>query len=414
MKTGLHIQDWVTGAEDYVMAAKPPLIKVMVNDIEPLKRYKEEVGGFVAVRAHFSAIGLPGEPTFDRPEEQGDAWAEALLPWLEPIRPYTDLVILSNEAGQGNARGTDSIIGRHAVFDGVATLNLHREGYKVGGGAFSVGNPPGTGEGLRANWNQYGAALDYIDVLVLHEYGAPSMMVEADQTWRCLRFQRVIDILDSLEARKVPILIGECGIDWGVLGHPLTGWRGHGDYGISSTTPQDYIAQLQWYNQHLEAEPRILGATIFNVGYQDWQSFEVRGLAELKDWMAEASKVPTNIVIPPTIIPFRAPAEAPANSPADQHYRLGAGSRDWVASLPNLTGAPLEDEGYHHDDPMDPREISFTRTEQGTMTWFKKTGAQFYYHEDSDTLYRKSRHTGAFEKPTGWESLRPGGLEAGE
>jgi hypothetical protein len=400
----------VPGAEDLVMAARPPLIKVMVNNPHILRRYKEEVGGFIAIRAHFSAIGLPGEPTFDNPEVEAMAWVEALLPWLEPVRPYTDLVILSNEAGQGNGEGTDTILARHATFDIVAAQRLNEHGYKVGGGAFSVGNPPGVGPALVANWRMYSQALEYIDALVLHEYGAPSMDVLDDQTWRCLRFQRVINILDNLGARPVPILIGECGIDWGVLGHPLTGWQGDQSRNIAATSPNDYITQLKWYDSRLEVEPRILGATIFNIGYEDWKSFDVRGLAELKDWMwAESLLTDGEPIVLPNLpypdSPIPPEGSAPQPQDMDDTYNLGEGVEEWVTTFPQLTGKPLEPERYHHDNPTDPREVSYTRTEHGTAIWFKKTGAQFFYEEDSDILYRKNRQTGEFEEEAGWEPI---------
>jgi len=143
------------------------------------------------------------------------------------------------------------------------TLTLHRAGLKAAVGGFSTGTPD------IALWPFFYPALEYADALHLHEYDAPSM--RRLSSWLCGRFVRVYKMLPP-ELRK-PMIISECGVDGGVLGHGRAGWKRYLDASA-------YMADLAWYDRlmksHSDRWP-ILGAAIFCSGGFGWDSYSVDG-----------------------------------------------------------------------------------------------------------------------------------------
>jgi hypothetical protein len=66
----------------------------------------------------------------------------------------------------------------------------------------------------------------------------------------------------------VPILITECGMDWG--GGQNDGFRGQG------VSVADYTLQLARYRDLLATDPRVKGATVFTYGHTgDWGAFDI-------------------------------------------------------------------------------------------------------------------------------------------
>ena len=151
------------------------------------------------------------------------------------------------------------------------TRLMHAAGRRVIAGCFSVG------------WPDVGHAPEFADMLVeadylgLREYGAPAMW--DNQGWHCLRYRHTIQELRDVGARVPPIIIGECGIDGGVLGRTTAG-RGWKSY----DTRDGYKEQLAWYDDELAKDPEVACATTFVSGpNQDWVDFDVD--EELARWI---------------------------------------------------------------------------------------------------------------------------------
>lgn len=143
------------------------------------------------------------------------------------------------------------------------TRLMHVIGRRVIVGCFSVG------------WSDVGHAPEFADMLAeadyfgLREYSAPAMW--DNETWRCLRYRRTVKELQDAKARIPPIIIGECGIDGGVLDDESRGrgWR-------SYATRGQYEQQLAWYDERLCEDALVWCATPFVSGpTEQWRDFDV-------------------------------------------------------------------------------------------------------------------------------------------
>jgi len=115
----------------------------------------------------------------------------------------------------------------------------------------------------------------------VHEYGAPSVL-DGDG-WYTLRYRRTIAELGF----EVPVFVGECGIDWGVVpGQKPTGWQSHAgwaypeQYGlpVGVMNEERYWRQLSAYDDELCADSYVVAATPFvTCPTSDWRTFDFHG-----------------------------------------------------------------------------------------------------------------------------------------
>lgn len=165
-------------------------------------------------------------------------------------------------------RQDDPLIAAYAADTIRSARLLSQRGFRVSVGHFSVTWPKLTG--LHA----FEPALDEADYLDLHEYGAPSVLTNWG-AWagRCTRVWAVLpwDIKTRLK-----IIIGEVGIDYGVVGETLSGWRSHG-----GTPAAEYARQLREAADRYP--PWVAAAFIYCAGgIYGWQSFDVQGVPEIE------------------------------------------------------------------------------------------------------------------------------------
>ena len=140
---------------------------------------------------------------------------------------------------------------------------MHRYGYRVVVGNFSERNPA---DGTIC---EFAAMLDEADYLGVHCYGAPTMRNNAEGL--ALRYRRLIAELKAAGVRVPPILIGECGVDLGIVGLGRKGWQKapHADWGR-------YRDDLVWYDGELRKDPEVVGGFVFTAAAsKDWKTFEI-------------------------------------------------------------------------------------------------------------------------------------------
>ena len=136
-------------------------------------------------------------------------------------------------------------------------------GRRTIGGCFSVGWPD---IGHAREFRNMCAVVDYLG---LREYGAPAMWDNAG--WHCLRYRRTIQELRDVGARVPLIIIGECGIDGGVLGRTTAG-RGWKSY----ATRAQFKEQLAWFDDEICEDDEVECATTFVSGpNRDWVDFDI-------------------------------------------------------------------------------------------------------------------------------------------
>ena len=116
-------------------------------------------------------------------------------------------------------------------------------------------------------------ALDYIG---LHEYSAPTMQHSAGHL--CLRYRQTY--AQWKPHSPPPLLIGECGIDGGVISQPRKGWK-------TFANESQFANQLEWYSTELERDDFVEAAFIFTSGpHQDWVDFDFN--EHLSGWLCDA------------------------------------------------------------------------------------------------------------------------------
>jgi len=203
----------------------------------------------------------PDEETNDmiRRESSG---AREFADWILPLcakRPWLWAVEGPNEPQPMADRGF-----RLALAEFSAKLGdiLHSEGVRFVGLNLSVGWPD------IGHAPDLGPALAHMDYVGLHEYSAPAMW--DGKGYYCLRYRQTIKEWDNGGFAIPPIIIGETGIDGGVLGQTYAkkGWA-------EFTDKDGYLKQLAWYSGELDKDQIVEAATIFTVCSWDWHSFDI-------------------------------------------------------------------------------------------------------------------------------------------
>ena len=163
----------------------------------------------------------------------------------------------------------------YGQFEAERVRQMAAYGFKCAVGNFSAGSPP------LEQWDDFFPALQaagqHGGVLALHEYSAPTMNHAYDpasgEGWTTLRYRKVYRHVVPPDLH-VPIVITETGID-GLVGAdrpgpPGAGWQEFIDYWKTQPLDPDaiwaYMDQLQWYDEELQKDEVVVGATIFIAG----------------------------------------------------------------------------------------------------------------------------------------------------
>jgi hypothetical protein len=145
------------------------------------------------------------------------------------------------------------------------------------------------------------AAKAHQGLLGLHEYSCPWMWWmtgdhqlnpdedEGDTGWTTLRYRKVYrQHLNPHGLGDVPLVITECGIDPLVNPKPPAAggggtWKHLGAYWAATNNEPDkadyYFRQLVWYDEELQKDDFVVGATVFTWGSfgAPWSDFDVAG-----------------------------------------------------------------------------------------------------------------------------------------
>lgn len=158
-----------------------------------------------------------------------------------------------------------------------------------------VGWPGNDGEGHPPIWGPFKPAIAAMlpgDYLGLHEYWAGNGPDENWKWWAGRFTQCPYD---------VPMLITECGVDFGVAGLGGNGWLSQ--Y-MPGATPADkaakYVSDLRRYEELVRTDGRVIGACIFthDGAPADWWSFDTRH-PEFTARLLDYTNTMTNIPLPP-------------------------------------------------------------------------------------------------------------------
>lgn len=249
----------------------------------------------------------------------------ALNAWEGPNEPVF---------GQAGDPANERALAWYAAFEAERLRLLADRGLRGVIGNFATGNPD------LPLWPAFlpavAAARQYQGYLGLHEYSSPWMwwltgsyqtancdnrpdfVGEGDTGYLTLRYRKVYrTYLEPQGLGDVPLVITECGLD--SIGAVCPGqtsgpWKRHMDFwrqhnGVTDPIdywrgperdPERYYAeQLAWYDQQLQQDPYVVGATIFTVGNMGgWDQFDIaetRVLRQVVDYVRSQRDVPAPV-----------------------------------------------------------------------------------------------------------------------
>lgn len=265
---GAHVNMTVGGLPETIAEWKPPLVVLLDHS-----DVWHDVKAAAPKTTFVGRLMLGSEPDFNNPELNPIAAArdhcDKVLPWAERMGDTYSFWQGVNEPTIGSPEAMQ----RCAAFDTERARIMHGHGHRVVVGTFSVGNPH------LPYWQDFlpalEAAREYEGALALHEYGWPTLDHEAD--WYLLRHRKVYDGEPDHgwagfpeHLKTLPLLITESGLDGLIEQHPPRGWQ------VLYTADQ-YLAQLDWYDQELWRDPYVIGSAIYCCAPPDpqWATYDI-------------------------------------------------------------------------------------------------------------------------------------------
>lgn len=281
-KLGVHI-NFITEADamrDFILNARPVVVKTLHHDASFWGEIKAEYPELLLIGRRFVENQRLSNPT-----KEAETIARRIL------NMGTAHIC---DAWEGYNEVSRSKLKQLCRFDRRLAELLHNEGLKYVAGSWSVGVPD------IPDWRKPEMldALRVADYVGLHEYCAPSMddprgFDPPGTGWFTLRYRQVWGVISSELENPPKILITECGIDSGACHWDpgaQGGWR-------SFTDAQGYLEQLIWYDQNLQQDNYVVGATIFCWGTLDptWDTFDLSGemVSLLANYLKEQAGPPT-------------------------------------------------------------------------------------------------------------------------
>jgi hypothetical protein len=190
----------------------------------------------------------------------------------------------------------------YAAFEAERVKQMDALGWKCCIGNFATGTPP------LEQWANFVPALQAAQkqgsCLGLHEYSAPVMQFgygryqldssgdSGDEGWYTLRYRKAYRHHIPADLR-VPLIITECGVDGLIQPRPGpagAGWRDFTRYWKQDNIAPDgitgYLDQLTWYDEELQKDDYVIGATIYVAGGgESGNSYELSGdMADKLAW----------------------------------------------------------------------------------------------------------------------------------
>lgn len=294
-KLGLVVRSFSSPQIVQVIEAGQPKVVKIIDDLGPAGVVKERspdslVVGRVGLDYDFLSLHAKVNRSADRHA------ASFIAKNLNKLKahPSVDYWEGYNEPVIGSA----DLMAEYAAFEAERVKQMAALGYKCCIGNFATGTPP------LELWASFLPALEAArengGCLGLHEYSAPTMQFgygryqldpagdSGDEGWYTLRYRKVYRHHIPAELH-IPLVMTECGIDGLVEPRPGpegAGWRDFGKYWKQNNIAPDgvtgYLDQLTWYDQELQKDDYVIGATIYATGAD---SYDVLGdMAEKLAW----------------------------------------------------------------------------------------------------------------------------------
>ena len=251
---------------EYMLALQPAVVKIMDGGPPDYQWVRLNLPGSLVIARDWAL----SEQKSDMLADPAGTGARHAREWSEKVahlgfQPDNTLVLGINEPAVWDPGVIPALVSYTVAFlDG-----CRQHGLRGGALQLSVGWPANTGAGTAPSWAPFAGVEAAIrrgnHALVLHEYWALNGPGE-NWGWWGGRFMKC--------PWDVPIIIGECGVDLGVVQDPATlpgnrGWQGN----VSAAT---FAQQCGDYMRRCQSDPRFFAGTIFETDYAsgEWQSFD--------------------------------------------------------------------------------------------------------------------------------------------
>lgn len=267
---GLHVNAWLGGASDDVAVAGCHL-KVLNTalDFGKIADWRARNPDALLVYREVFPDGSDERDTIGRTDRLARN-AERLLPYGVIVEtPWNE---------QMQAR---DLLALHRDLTCHSVMLLRSRGFdRIAVGHFSVQWP------RVADLSLFLPAIHAADYYSCHTYGAPNIWDDWERNVG--HALAVAEIVKAQTGRDT--LLTEFGIDRGVLGENLAGYR------ASGLTASQYADQLRWAGHRLPACVRA--AFVFCCGqFGDWASFDVAGERPIRDLLNERWGLPVDFVL---------------------------------------------------------------------------------------------------------------------
>lgn len=284
-KLGIHLIDRFTPGAQEIVAQGPRVIKILdlgADMLAAARAYKAaHPDGRVVLRIYTTLrYGRGSDPV----AAADDFWARGLWPPLSALtaadRALIDYLEGPNEQEAYPAWDSTADAAWFARFWVQLIGHMAAAGFRPCPGSIPVGNPPGSIDDMNARIEAFTPALYAAQAnggaWSYHAYTPIFSQDVGFQNWYALRYRFFYGYLRQAHPDlSLPMILTEGGFDAG--GNPVTdGWQAQEDKG-------QYIPWLMWFDQQLRQDPYILGVTLFQIGTQNWPSFD---LEPISDWMA--------------------------------------------------------------------------------------------------------------------------------
>lgn len=215
---------------------RPPVIKLRNVSKEYVAEVRQEVGPDCLIVIRFE---------FDEPKVSGDP-RQAAREWFE--RRRADMLAMKAAGGPNIAfetglnEVTDDDLDWYVQFSLELIPRMHADGIRC------VAGNPAVGTWHEKNWPKFKPVIAMLkpdDFLGLHEYWDDEAQI--DDHWYCGRWS-IPEIAAVIG--KTRIVVTECGRESG-LGHP--------------DDPEQFLAELEKYDELLRRFPNVVGATAFTI-----------------------------------------------------------------------------------------------------------------------------------------------------
>jgi hypothetical protein len=284
---------------DVFRAWNPPFIKVVSVDARPPYLNELPAGAKIILRNHPMSEGFGNRAFIDIPDAQAQAMRDVavcreMAGYARETYGIRDAQLLfegRNEPMVWSTEPPPLTAAYYAAF----LIGLHVIGLRGVALNLGVGWPGNDGKDRPPMWAPFKPVIDAMergDYIGLHEYWAGNGP-EENWKWWAGRFTQC--------PYDVPMLITECGVDFGVVGLGGNGWLSQYMPGEApAQKAAKYVSDLARYEELARPDGRAVSVFIFTHDgqEQDWWTFDTRH-PEFTNRLVAYTNTMANVPLPP-------------------------------------------------------------------------------------------------------------------